>query len=50
MTSTLPLNAPTIHQLANGMTVIAEQLPVDAVNFNLWLNVGSILESDAING
>jgi zinc protease len=44
------LNAPTIHRLSNGMTVIAEQLPVDAVNFNLWLNVGSILESDAING
>ncbi len=44
------LNAPTIHRLSNGMTIIAEQLPVDAVNFNLWLNVGSILESDAING
>jgi zinc protease len=44
------LNAPTIHRLSNGMTVIAEQLPVDAINFNLWLNVGSILESDAING
>ncbi|MBC7517026.1 MAG: insulinase family protein [Alkalinema sp. FL-bin-369] len=44
------LNAPTLHTLSNGMTIIAEQLPVDAVNFNLWLNVGSILESDEING
>jgi zinc protease len=41
---------PTVHRLANGLTIIAEQIPVDAVNFNLWLNVGSILESDAING
>jgi zinc protease len=47
---TAPLNAPTIHRLSNGMTIIAEQLPVDAVNFNLWLNVGSVLESDEING
>lgn len=45
-----PLNFPTIHRLANGMTVIAEQMPVDAVTLNLWLNVGSIVESDAING
>lgn len=57
MTSTLPqdrltdrLNAPVIHRLSNGMTIIAEQLPVDAVNFNLWLNVGSVLESNEING
>lgn len=45
-----PLNVPTIHRLANGMTVIAEQMPVDAVTLNLWLNVGSIVESDDING
>ena len=32
------------------MTIIAEQLPVDAINFNLWLNVGSVLESNEING
>jgi zinc protease len=59
MTSTLtqersiaptPLNAPVIHRLSNGMTIIAEQLPVDAVNFNLWLNVGSVLEGNEING
>ncbi len=57
MTSTLfrasdtpVLNAPTLHRLANGLTIVAEQMPVDAVNLNLWLNVGSVLESDAING
>jgi zinc protease len=54
MTSTLvkppALNAPTTHRLANGLTIIAEQIPVEAVNLNLWLNVGSAVESDAING
>lgn len=54
MTSTLikspKLNAPTIHRLSNGLTIIAEQIPVDAVNLNVWLDVGSAIESDAING
>ncbi len=57
MTSTLirpssvpPLNAPTVHQLSNGLTIVAEQLPVDAVNLNVWFNVGSANESDQING
>jgi predicted Zn-dependent peptidase len=57
MTSTLtnpissqPLNAPTIHQLSNGLTIVAEQLPVDAVNLSVWLNVGSAVEPDNING
>lgn len=44
------LHAPAIHRLANGLTIIAEQIPVDAVNLNLWLNVGSAVESDQING
>ncbi|MDX2230607.1 MAG: pitrilysin family protein [Leptolyngbyaceae cyanobacterium bins.349] len=44
------LNAPTVQRLANGLTIIAEQLPVAAVNLNIWLNVGSARESDAING
>jgi zinc protease len=44
------LNAPTIHQLSNGLTIIAEQMPVDAINLNVWLNVGSAKESDDING
>ncbi|MBG1267908.1 M16 family metallopeptidase [Nostoc sp. WHI] len=54
MTSTLRkftrLNAPTLHQLPNGLTIIAEQMPVEAVNLNLWIKVGSSVESDAING
>lgn len=54
MTSTLirspKLNAPTVHRLANGLTIIAEQIPVDAVNLNVWLDVGSAVETDAING
>jgi zinc protease len=44
------LHAPTIHQLPNGLTIIAEQMPVEAVNLSLWLNVGSAIESDDING
>ena len=54
MTSTLAtkpqLNAPTIRQLPNGLTIIAEQMPVEAVNLNVWLDVGSTKESDEING
>ncbi len=45
-----PLNAPTIETLPNGLTIIAEQMPVEAVNLNIWLNVGSFQETDAING
>ncbi|NJM90371.1 MAG: insulinase family protein [Hydrococcus sp. RU_2_2] len=44
------LNAPTVRQLSNGLTIVAEQMPVEAVNLNLWLNVGSAIESDEING
>ncbi len=44
------LNQPTIQKLANGLTIIAEQMPVDAVNLNVWLNVGSAKEPDEING
>lgn len=56
MTSTLtkptahPLTAPTLHRLANGLTIVAEQMPVEAVNLDVWLNVGSAVEDDAING
>lgn len=45
-----PLNVPTLRHLPNGLTVIAEQLPVEAVNLSLWLNVGSAIEADEING
>jgi predicted Zn-dependent peptidase len=44
------LNAPKLHQLPNGLTIIAEQMPVEAVNLSLWIKVGSAVESDAING
>lgn len=47
--STTP-NAPTLHRLSNGLTIIAEQLPVEAVNLSLWLGVGSAIETDEING
>lgn len=52
MTSTiLPrLNTPTLRQLSNGLTIVAQQMPVEAVNLSLWVNVGSAVESDAING
>lgn len=55
MTSTLInlpncLNAPTVHRLPNGLTIIAEQMPVEAVNLSLWLGAGSALETDEING
>lgn len=42
--------APTIHTLANGVRVIAEQVPVDAVNLDIWLDVGSAIENNEING
>ncbi len=44
------LNAPKLRQLPNGLTIVAEQMPVEAVNLNLWVKVGSIAESDSING
>jgi zinc protease len=54
MTSTLlntsSINSPIIHKLDNGLTIIAEQMPVEAVNLNVWLNVGSSRETDEING
>ncbi|MGB7247604.1 MAG: pitrilysin family protein [Phormidesmis sp.] len=44
------LTAPTIRRLSNGLTIVAEQMPIDAVNLSLWLNIGSKVESDDING
>jgi zinc protease len=41
---------PTIRRLSNGLTIIAEQMPIDAVNLSIWLNMGSRVEPDAING
>ncbi len=42
--------SPTIRTLANGLTIIAEQMPIESVNLSLWLNLGSRVESDEING
>lgn len=50
LTSPARVNFPTIRQLTNGLTIVAEQVPVDAVNMNVWLKVGSAYESEAING
>ncbi|AHJ27258.1 Mitochondrial processing peptidase-like protein [Nodularia spumigena CCY9414] len=36
--------------MPNGLTIVAEQMPVEAVNLSLWIKVGSAVESDAING
>lgn len=44
------VTAPTVRRLPNGLTIIAEQMPVEAVNLSLWLNVGSRVEPDAISG
>lgn len=44
------LAAPTVRRLDNGLTIIAQRTPVDAVSLNLWLRVGSAVESDTING
>jgi zinc protease len=46
----MPLNSPTTYQLSNGLTIIAEQIPIKAVNFGIWLNIGSRIETDNING
>jgi predicted Zn-dependent peptidase len=54
MTSTLlnlpQLQAPKLRQLPNGLTIVAQQMPVEAVNLSLWVNAGSAVESDNING
>jgi predicted Zn-dependent peptidase len=44
------LNAPTLHRLPNGLTIVAERMPVEAVNLSLWLGIGSAVESDSVNG
>lgn len=47
---TTALNTPTIVELDDGLTIIAETLPVEAVNLNVWFQVGSAVEPDTING
>jgi zinc protease len=42
--------SPVVRRLPNGLTIIAEQMPINAVNLSLWLNIGSRVEPDAMNG
>ena len=44
------VHTPQITKLKNGLTIITQQLPVSAINLNIWLNMGSTVESDDING
>lgn len=41
---------PTVLQVRDGLTIVAEQVPVAAVCLDVWLQVGSAMEPDAING
>ena len=40
----------TVRKLSNGLTIVAEQMPIESVNLSLWLNLGSRVEPDDING
>ncbi len=40
----------TRRKFPNGLTVVVESMPVDAVNLSLWVNVGSAAEIAPING
>lgn len=44
------LNNPTLFKLPCGLTVIAEQMPIDVVTLDVWARVGSAMEPDEING
>lgn len=44
------LSMPTVHRLSNGLTIIAEQMPVEAVTLSIWLGAGSAIEPDTMNG
>ena len=48
--SSCQANSPTIRHLPNGLTVVAEQMPTEAVNLSLWLNIGSAVEPNPVNG
>ncbi|PSN18128.1 peptidase M16 [filamentous cyanobacterium CCP5] len=44
------LSLPTIRRLPNGLTIIAEQMPTEAISLDVWLRAGSAHEADEING
>ncbi len=39
-----------VQRFANGLTVVAEPMPVASVNLSVWINAGSACEHDEING
>jgi predicted Zn-dependent peptidase len=39
-----------VRSFPSGLTIVAEQIPVPAISFDLWIRVGSAVESDDING
>jgi zinc protease len=41
---------PHVQRLSTGLTLITESMPIEAVNLSLWLNIGSAVEADEING
>lgn len=44
------LNHPLQYRLPSGITIFAEQMPVEAVTLDVWARVGSAMETDEING
>ncbi|HAE05174.1 MAG TPA: peptidase M16 [Richelia sp.] len=44
------ISSPVREKLFNGMTIIVEQVPVEVVSLHLWVNIGSAVEYDDING
>ena len=44
------LNHPMVRSFSSGLVIIAEQIPVPSVSLDLWMNVGSAVEPDALNG
>ncbi len=49
-TPLMPASGLLQHQLSNGLTIIAQQMPVEAISFGLWVHAGSAVEADGING
>lgn len=44
------IHRPLLTNLSNGLTIIAEEVPVSAVSLNVWFNIGSTVETNNING
>ncbi|NJL85753.1 MAG: insulinase family protein, partial [Leptolyngbyaceae cyanobacterium SM1_1_3] len=48
--SDFQLHSPTVQKLSNGLTLVVEQIPVEAVNLSVWLGIGSSVEAESVNG